>query len=265
MLTNYHTHSRFCDGDNTLEEIVLSAIDKGFDVIGFSGHGYTPFDLSYCMKNTDEYLSSLKDLKEKYKDKIEVCIGIEEDALSLINRADYEYIIGSCHYLCVDGKFYEVDSADGFKKCLEIFNNDAIAFANAYYQTFCDYIKKRKPDIVGHFDLITKYDETDTPLFLNNKEYLCLSEKYMFEALNNDVIFEVNTGAISRGYRTSVYPHENLLHLIKKNNGKIILSSDSHNAKTLDFYFDDAKAILKDIGFNSVWILIQGEFKKDYI
>jgi len=41
MLSNYHTHSTFCDGKNTPEEIVLAAIDKGFDVIGLSGHGHT--------------------------------------------------------------------------------------------------------------------------------------------------------------------------------------------------------------------------------
>ena len=44
MLTNYHTHTTFCDGKSTVEEIVLSALAKGFDAIGFSGHGFTTFD-----------------------------------------------------------------------------------------------------------------------------------------------------------------------------------------------------------------------------
>ena len=46
LIANYHTHTTFCDGQNTAEEVVLSAIDKGFSSIGFSGHGTTPFDLS---------------------------------------------------------------------------------------------------------------------------------------------------------------------------------------------------------------------------
>ena len=37
---NLHTHSTFDDGKNTIEETVLSAIEKGFDSIGFSGHAY---------------------------------------------------------------------------------------------------------------------------------------------------------------------------------------------------------------------------------
>ena len=51
MLSNLHTHSTFCDGVNTPEEIVKSAVERGFSSVGFSGHGYTDFDLCYCMKN----------------------------------------------------------------------------------------------------------------------------------------------------------------------------------------------------------------------
>ena len=56
MLTNFHTHTNLCDGDNTPEEMVKSAINNGFLSLGFSGHAYTDFDLSYCMKDTDAYI-----------------------------------------------------------------------------------------------------------------------------------------------------------------------------------------------------------------
>ena len=77
MLSNFHTHTVFCDGDNTPEEVVLSAIDKGLSAIGFSGHGYTDFDLRYCMTETDKYIAEVKRLKEKYKDKIDIETGFE--------------------------------------------------------------------------------------------------------------------------------------------------------------------------------------------
>lgn len=48
MKINLHSHTTFCDGKNSAEEMVVSAIDHGFDVFGFSGHSYTPFDESYC-------------------------------------------------------------------------------------------------------------------------------------------------------------------------------------------------------------------------
>jgi histidinol-phosphatase (PHP family) len=100
-------------------------------------------------------------------------------------------------------------------------------------------------------------------LLLSNKDYLALSEKYVKEALKSGSLFELNTGAISRGYRKSPYPYENLLHIIEKEGGGIILSSDSHDVSTLDFYFEESKKILKDIGFSCIYTLSGGEFIKE--
>ena len=41
---NYHTHTDFCDGQNTPEEMAEAAAKKGFPALGFSGHSYTDFD-----------------------------------------------------------------------------------------------------------------------------------------------------------------------------------------------------------------------------
>ena len=66
MLTNLHTHTSFCDGKSTPEEMISYAIEKGFGSIGFSGHGHTSFDESYCITDTDGYIAEIKRLKEKY-------------------------------------------------------------------------------------------------------------------------------------------------------------------------------------------------------
>lgn len=263
MLSNLHTHSVFCDGKNTLEEMVISAIEKGFCSLGFSGHAYTDFDLSYCMTDTDSYIKEVLRLKEKYKKDIQIYLGTEEDSTYLVDRTKYDYIIGSSHYFNVNGKYLDVDlDYDSFKSALKIFGDDVCALAENYYSNFCEYIIKRKPDIIGHFDLITKFDELDTSLFLSNKKYNKIAEKYITKAAESDCIFEVNTGAISRGYRTSVYPSENLLHILKKNESKIILSSDSHSADSLDFKFDETKVFLRQIGFKHLYTLFNGEFIK---
>ena len=263
MRTNYHTHTSYCDGKNTPEEVVLAAIEKGFSAIGFSGHGYTPFDLRYCMKDTQGYIKEISELKRKYSDKIEIYCGIEEDAFSYVPRENFDYIIGSSHYFNIDGKYYPIDSNyDCFKKCLEAFGNDELKLADVYYSTFVSYIAERKPDIVGHFDLITKFDEIDTTRFLNNPEYLKIAKKYLEQAAENDVIFEVNTGAISRGIRKTPYLGEELLYILRKKGSKVILSSDSHSVDTLDFYFEEIEKLLRQVGFGYVYELKDGTFKK---
>ena len=110
-MINLHTHSTFCDGINTPEEIVLGAIAKGMPAVGFSGHGYTPYDLRYCMKDTEGYRREILRLKEKYRGEIEVYLGLEEDAFYPADRTKFDYIIGSCHYFFADGVYYPIDSS----------------------------------------------------------------------------------------------------------------------------------------------------------
>ena len=75
MIFNFHTHTQFCDGKSTAEEMVLSALNKGFSVLGFSGHGYTHFDHTYCMKDTEAYKQEILRLRKKYEKDIEIYLG----------------------------------------------------------------------------------------------------------------------------------------------------------------------------------------------
>ena len=266
MISNYHTHTSFCDGKNTPEEIVLYAIENDCPSIGFSGHGYTPFDLRYCMQDTQGYIEEISRLKAKYGNKIDIYCGVEEDAFSYINRKSFDYIIGSSHYFNINNRYYPIDSNyDYFKKCLEAFDYDVIKLSETYYRTFVNYITMRKPDIVGHFDVITKFDEIDTQRFLDNSHYLKIAQKYIKSAAQTDVLFEVNTGAISKGIRKTPYLGENLLYILKTQGGKVILSSDCHNVENLNYYFNEMEHVLRDIGFDSVYELYKGEFRKRII
>ena len=263
MLANYHTHSTFCDGKSTLEETVLAAIERGFSALGFSGHGYTAFDVRTSMTDTRGYIFEVKRLKNEYKDKIQIYLGVEEDMHSLVRREDFEYIIGSSHYLHIGDKYYPIDlSHSNITDCLELFSGDPISMARAYFESFCTYAKQRRPDIVGHFDLLTKFDEKFAPTFLGNREYEAVAEKYLDSVASDDLIFEVNTGAIARGYRTSAYPAENLLYVLKKRGVGIILSSDCHFADGIDCRFDETKKLLRDIGFREAFALYNGKFAK---
>lgn len=263
MLVNYHTHTTFCDGKDEPEAIVAYAIENGIDGVGFSAHGYTSYDYSYCLRDLEGYIAEINRLKEKYAGKIAVWLGVEEDSRSLMPRERFDYIIGSCHYITVDGKSYPIDSSpEQFKRCLELFKGDALQLADAYYRHFCEYILTRKPDIVGHFDLITKFDELDgEDRFLHDEKYLSLAERYLADVAGSGCAFEVNTGAICRGYRTTPYPHERLLYALKKAGGKVTISSDSHAKETLCFGFEEAKKLLKEVGFSTVCVLTKDGWK----
>ena len=263
MIGTFHTHTTYCDGSSTPGEMVQAAIAKGLPAIGFSGHGCTPFDLRYCMQDTDSYIREIRALQEACKDTIQIYLGIEEDAFAPADRSRFEYIIGSSHYLQAKEQFLPIDSSpEHFQKCLEAFQNDPLALARAYYSSFCAYIKRRKPDIIGHFDLITKYEEVGASVLLSDPRYHALAEKYIASVADLGCLFEYNTGAVAKGYRTVGYPDERLLHVLKKHGSKVILSADSHHTDTLDFGFAEATAYLRDIGFRQLYTMHNGEFVK---
>ncbi len=244
---DFHTHTNYCDGKNSPEEMILSAIEKGLEAYGFSGHGYTAFDLRYCMDldETAAYKRDILALKEKYKDKIEVLLGIELDAFSDHDTSDYDYVIGSCHYVEKDGKYRAVDEKayEVEAICNEWYGGDYYAFAEDYFKVVASLASK-KIDIIGHFDLITKFNEGDKLFDTKNPRYLAAAKSAIDALLPLGVPFEINTGAISRGYRTEPYPAKNLIDYIKEKGGTLILNSDTHSKDNIAFQFDKWKHLL---------------------
>ena len=87
---NYHTHTKRCghaDNNMTDEDFVKLFIKKGFTKIAFTDHCPEKEEIDYRknmrMKYSekDEYLNSIKLLKEKYKDAIEIETGFEVEYL----------------------------------------------------------------------------------------------------------------------------------------------------------------------------------------
>ena len=264
MLTNYHTHSTYCDGKSAPEEVVLSALNKGFAAIGFSGHaGFVAGGKTYRKTNIGGYIREIHRLQEKYKQDIQIYCGIEEDHFAQVERQRFRYMIGSVHYMYKDGKYLSIDGGETyFQECITAFGGDPLVFAEAYFREFCEYIGKRKPDIIGHFDLITKFEEKMPVGLMENETYCAMAERYITEAAKSGCIFEVNTGAISRGWRTAPYPQENLLHVLKKLDAPIILNADSHHADTIDCHFAEARALLRDVGIRETVVLYNDAFQK---
>ena len=253
---NLHGHTKYCDGVNTAKEMVQAAIEKGFDVFGFSGHSFLEFDDSWCMspESTEKYYEEITTLKEEYKDKLHILCGVEQDYLSETSIEPYDYVIGSVHVVYKNGKYISVDyTADhlieGINQC---YGGDALALAEDYFKMVSDLHKKTKCQIIGHFDLLTKFNEKTHIFHTSHPRYIAAVDNALSVLLAENVIFEINTGAISRGYRTSPYPSKEILCKIKEGGGKVIISSDTHSVDSVDFGFDQALAFIKECGFSKI-------------
>lgn len=255
--SNFHTHTVYCDGSNTPLEMVQSAIQKGFLQLGFSGHGYTPFDLSFCMspKNEAKYKKEIEALKLSHGDKLKIFFGCEEDITAPVEKSSYDYVISSYHYIEKNGEYLSIDGSERTfcRIARECFGGDYLAFAKCYYRQLAEGLSKGHGAIIGHLDLFTKYNEGEKLFSESDPRY----RTYALEALEaaGDGILEVNTGAMARGYRKSPYPAEFLLKELAAKRKPIILTSDCHQRENLDFAFDETVQLLKNIGFKEDQIL----------
>lgn len=242
MRQDLHTHTTYCDGNNTPEEMILSAIDKGFDRIGFSGHGHTAIDESYCMsaESAAAYRRELAALKDKYRDRIEVLCGVEQDYYGDLPTDEYDYVIGSVHYIGIGEDYIPVDESAAILTAAvdRHFAGDWYALCEAYYRLVAEVVEKTGADIIGHFDLITKFNEGGCLFDESHPRYIAAATAAIDRLLPTGKPFEINTGAISRGYRTTPYPALPLQQYIIAHGGRLLQSSDSHATDTIGFEFE---------------------------
>lgn len=266
-LQNLHIHTTYADGRDSPEEIVLKAIEKGFHSIGFSEHTYMEFsDYPYQMTVADmpKYKNEILSLKEKYKNQIEIFCGLEYELFSDVQADEFDYLIGSVHYLEIDGEKVGFDKGvEEVKNFVNThFNGDGLKFAQKYFDTMLLLPKKRNFDILGHFDLLIKTNEQNGFIDTSSKEYL----NYGYEAIRSlkgkIPFFEVNTGAIARGYKTTPYPQIDFLKEFKNCGFGAVITSDCHDKNFIDCYYNEARDMLIEAGFRTLWILTSNGFKE---
>lgn len=239
ITSNYHTHSTYCDGKNTLEEMVLAAIEKGFTEIGFSGHAPSSAYFSWEIKldKLNKYKSEVNFLKKKYADKIKIFLGLEMDYYSPVELADgCDYTIGSVHIIKKGDDFLEIDNSKQIQidDVNKYYNGDFYAYVEDYYALVADIVAQTKCDIIGHFDLVTKFNELGDLFGIKHPRYEKAMKNALDALIKTRVPFEINTGAISRGYRTESYPEKSILDCIGSAGIPFVINSDTHNVNTID-------------------------------
>lgn len=152
----------------------------------------------------------------------------------------------------VDGEFLPVDeSPEAFAELLRRCGNDPCNMAGRYYGLVADVVNKTGADIIGHFDLITKFNETNkNGKFFDedNPGYIEAWKHAADSLLQTGRPFEINTGAISRGWRKTPYPSARIISYIASHGGKFILSSDSHSKDTLMYQFAECEELARNLG-----------------
>lgn len=269
---NLHTHTRYCDGMNTPEEMVQKAIRLKFTLLGFSGHSFAPHDADVCMSAEGEeaYRQEILGLWEKYRGQLDIRLGIEKDFYAEESVREtgaetpsdfpYDYVIGSVHYVKKDGVYLSVDdTAEIMERAVEEhFRGNVRDYVECYFETEARVLEETQADIVGHFDLVGKFNEgerywkEDAPWYrdcaMAALEQIAGHQAERRGGISDFLgeegrpVFEINMGGMAKGYRTRPYPDRFLRDRIQELGCPLILSSDCHNADFLDYNFRNFRA-----------------------
>lgn len=286
LRANFHTHTTLCDGSSTPEDMARRAVSLGFTQLGFSGH----MDPDNHM-DMNLYRNRIHALQEQYRGKIDILIGIELDTVyNPVYARQVEYTIGSTHFPDVacnrgyesaglqpsNGGACEPEggrnrsgserplSVDASPEDLQLladryFGGDFYQLARCYYETEAQVYDRLHCTFIGHFDLITKFNDQMHVLDETDPRYTRPALETMAYLAEEGVPFEINCGAVNRGLKKEFYPNSFFLRALHDMGGEILINSDAHQAELLNGAFDRAVNQAAACGFTHANILVHGE------
>ncbi len=257
ILADYHVHSNLADGKDDLEAVAKAALEKGFSILGFSEHVPMPDGRDWGMdpQKVADYLRAVQKIKEHYP--MQILCGIEQDYHAPKVQGAFDYVIGSVHGFDCGDHIQDVDHSVSLLEGIinEQYGGDPYGMIEGYYEMVGDVWHKTHCDIIGHLDLITKWQEQKVLFDENHPRYQAAARAAIDRLIPSGALFEINAGAIGRGYRAAPYPSIPLLEYIREKGGEIILTGDTHDARKLGAYQQICADHAKAAGFTRAVIL----------
>jgi histidinol-phosphatase (PHP family) len=269
ITTNFHTHSVFCDGEGTLLHFIEAAIAKNMTALGFSSHAPLPFDTKWAMKSSDfmSYCQSVQFLKSKYVDDIYLYLGAEVDYIpgvtspgdSKYRRYNVDYTIGSVHFVgrTDNDEYWDVDwNEEKFEWGLnKIFHGDIKKTVREYYQLITEMTEKAEPSIIGHLDIIKKFNGDERYFAQNDAWYRNLVTQTLDTIAKSKSIVEVNTRGLKTSLTQELYPSPWILKICLEKNIPVTINNDAHKPEELLENSGETAQILREIGFTEYYVM----------
>ncbi len=252
--SNPHTHSDLVDGKSSAREQVEQAIRLGFESLGFSEHAHQQeIDVRYGLKAElrPQYIDEITALKREFAGRLRVWLGFEVDRVSDETCEGADYFIGASHYFVTSPEDFA--GVDGDDQNLETYVENHFGGSwdkavETYYEQYAEYIERRPPTIIAHFDLICKSNRK-RHWFDEDAAALRAGKAAMRRMIRHCDLMEVNTGGMARSGQPFPYPSAKLLAYWRELGGRVIPSSDCHRYWQLDAAFDTVEQYMRDAGF----------------
>lgn len=246
LIRNYHTHTYRCGhaiGED--EEYVIEAIKNGIVELGFSDHvpfkNYNQKGVRMEYKQMEDYISSISNLKEKYKDQIKIYVGFEAEYYHEIDEY-YDELLSKVDYL-ICGQHFAYDNIEqvyiGFKK-------DDKRVAKDYVDRVVKAMESGKFKYIAHPDIILRSYTIRDDFIEEQMRRICETSE------RTRIPLEINLEGMRRKVDAGnpmsedFYPYPSFWNIVKDYDIDVIIGADVHDPKLLNDDYDKwAREIVK--------------------
>ena len=250
MRTDYHTHTPLCGhATGAPRDYVLAAQKAGLAEIGFSDHNPMPTQFDDWRMAPDElpdYLRLIDAARLEFSD-YPIRLGLECDFIpgyeghiqSLAALAEWDYLIGSVHYVTPE---WDIDNPKHLKRWTEQPVDD---IWRAYFDAYTRMVESCLFDFLAHPDLVKKFG-------LRPTGDLTRFYKDMLDAASEaGAVLEVSTAGLRKDAK-EIYPSREFLEAAFLRHIPIVINSDAHSPAEVAYEFDRAYKLVSDVGYKEV-------------
>ncbi len=230
MINDTHLHTAFSpDSSTPPEEVIKRAVSLRMSDICITDH--YDYDVTYgnWAFDPDEYFEVLTPLKEKYKDDINVHIGIEVGMQphltghfrELFRKYPFEYSIGSVHVLFGDDPYYR-----------DRYDMTDAEYYHAYFEYLLECVNACGGlfDALGHLDYVVRYGYEGTKEY-SYERYAEFIDPVLDRIIADGTALEINTGALKYGH-DFLHPADAIVRkYLEKGGNAFTFGSDAHRGE----------------------------------
>jgi histidinol-phosphatase (PHP family) len=268
MLTDLHVHLRPDDSDATAERYFTHAnaeryqdvaSERGIEVLGVSEHVHRfeqalgvwqhPFWRANATDDLDEYCQFVRE-------ETSLSLGIEADFVpgaedrmaNLLDEREWDYVIGSVHFLR--------DSAIDMRGDWDVWTDaDPEKVWRRYFETLGEAARSGMFDILAHPDLVKVWGRESPPPDGDLRRFYDLAMEGIAES---DVAIEVSTAGLRKPVG-EIYPAPAFLQMCLEAGRPVALSSDAHVPNDLGHGYDRALELLESAGVGELAVFERRE------
>ena len=258
-LYNFHSHTQFCDGHATMEEMARAAVACGMEHYGFSPHSPIPI-ASPCNMSSEsvgEFLGEVERLQQlpelaacRFYKAMEIDFLGDDygPANDYFKNLGLDYSIGSIHFIPTQsGEYVDIDgSFENFSKRMKLyFRNDIEYVVSTFFSQSAKMIEHGGFDILGHFDKVGQNASYYSPGIEDSELYRSLVNGLIDTIIARRLTIELNTKA--RELHGRFFPGERYLERLVRAGITILVNSDAHRPDRINASRDEAYRILDSL------------------